>query len=242
MYNEFSLIYDRLMDEVGLRADDWANYLKELLKLDENNYVCLELGAGTGRISEHLADSFKSLTLLDSSNEMLSIAEQRLRDKENTFIISGDLANFNLNKRYDLIMSLGDSVNYLPSLELIESFLQSSFNHLVEGGILTFDFKTIKCGELYKENIDIFDLEDLYCVYETDYVQNTIYHDLTWFTKVKDNSYRKYEESQEQYLYSIKNIKKLIKRVGFREIKLYNFNTAHDGDENNYRIQVFCKK
>ncbi len=57
---------------------DAARWLAEWLPQDGSNGSCLELGAGTGLFSQHLADRFQHLDCTDISPEMLQQCRERL--------------------------------------------------------------------------------------------------------------------------------------------------------------------
>lgn len=57
---------------------DAARWLAEWLPQDGSNGSCLELGAGTGLFSQHLADRFQHLDCTDISPEMLLQCRERL--------------------------------------------------------------------------------------------------------------------------------------------------------------------
>ena len=92
---------------------------RELLKVDipffldlAREYNCseiLELACGTGRIAIPLAKEGLSVTGLDISLEMLNIFNEKIKHLPDEIsnrirIVQGDMSNFNLNKRYDLVL------------------------------------------------------------------------------------------------------------------------------------------
>ena len=68
----------------------------------------LDLGAGTGLLSEVVADRFPhaSLTLVDFSEKMLDVARQRLAGRGDRFrFVVADYVEEPLSERYDLVVS-----------------------------------------------------------------------------------------------------------------------------------------
>ena len=81
-YTEFAAVYDEFMDNVPY--DEWADYLHGLLQKDgiEDGLV-LDLGCGTGAMTERMAAFGYDMIGADNSEEMLEIAmEKRLNFTE----------------------------------------------------------------------------------------------------------------------------------------------------------------
>ena len=82
------------MSEFDQKAGDWdknrmnlerteavAAQLKKLIP-NRPGLSALEFGAGTGLLSFHLKDRFSEITLMDSSKEMLNVAEKKMDESE----------------------------------------------------------------------------------------------------------------------------------------------------------------
>ena len=72
-YTGFAEVYDIFMDNIPYQ--EWSRYVVELL--EENGIkdgLILELGCGTGKMTELLSEQGYDMIGLDSSEEMLSIA------------------------------------------------------------------------------------------------------------------------------------------------------------------------
>lgn len=242
MYNEFSTIYDRLMADLGVSYKEWSDYILKVLGDNLKEKTVLEVACGTGNISEYICKHVKELDVMDLSSEMLSIAEQRMRKDKNVHFYRSNMLDMRFNKKYNIIYSSGDSVNYLKNLEEFKKFLENAYNHLAPDGLLTFDMKTLSFISDYRENTDIFEFDDLVCIYNSDIEDNKVIHDLQWFSLEEDNLYSRHFEYQEQYLYSSEAIKKLLLEVGFKDIIGFSFNSLVEGDEREKRIQFFAKK
>ncbi|PKL69754.1 MAG: class I SAM-dependent methyltransferase [Methanomicrobiales archaeon HGW-Methanomicrobiales-1] len=67
----------------------------------------LDIGAGTGLLSALMTRKFPDaqLTLVDLSESMLSIAQERFADRKNVRYITGDYSSVDFAGRYDLICS-----------------------------------------------------------------------------------------------------------------------------------------
>lgn len=122
---------DHLTDDIQFYVD----YAKNL-----NCANILELGCGTGRVSLALAKAGFNVVGLDLSKEMLDVFKQKLASldeniKNRIEIVHGNMACFDLNKKFDLIIvpfrafqSLTDDNDIACSLGCIK-------NHLSDRGI-----------------------------------------------------------------------------------------------------------
>ena len=75
-YRSFAWVYDLFMDNIDYPA--WCEYLSGLLKKNGiEDGLILELGCGTGSMTELLADKGYDMIGIDNSEEMLEIAMEK---------------------------------------------------------------------------------------------------------------------------------------------------------------------
>jgi SAM-dependent methyltransferase len=127
--------YDRV---VGPR-DDAANYLVSLTKrYNPKAKTVLELGCGSGSILKVLTKHY-SCEGIDLSSEMLKIA----RDKApRATLHRGDITNFDLKRRFDVIICPFDTLNHVISFKGWCSVFRNAHKHLNPGGVFIFDINT----------------------------------------------------------------------------------------------------
>jgi SAM-dependent methyltransferase len=95
----------------------------------------LELTSGTGRLSIPLIEAGVKLTCLDSSREMLSVLRQKLSTKSlEAPVYQMDMCNFDLPKRFDLIIIPFNSFSEITEPESQAMALQSTRRHLLDSG------------------------------------------------------------------------------------------------------------
>ena len=129
-YSKLVKYYDLLHDEKDYRKE--AEYFTKLIltyKTTKENKL-LDLACGTGEHIKYLKQHF-NCEGLDISEEMIFIAQQKNTDLK--FYI-GDMATFNLNKKFDVITLLFNSIGYLNKKKIELLFKQVS-KHLNTGGI-----------------------------------------------------------------------------------------------------------
>ena len=75
-YTSFARVYDTFMDNIPY--EEWADYIRETLeKYDIRDGLVLDLGCGTGTLTELLAASGYDMIGADNSDEMLEIAMEK---------------------------------------------------------------------------------------------------------------------------------------------------------------------
>ena len=78
-YSVLSQIYDQLM--VNVDYEMWASYIEYLiLEQGERPLNILELGCGSGNVTEKLLEKGYEVVGIDYSEEMLEIAEEKTEE------------------------------------------------------------------------------------------------------------------------------------------------------------------
>ncbi|MGL4607183.1 MAG: class I SAM-dependent DNA methyltransferase [Eubacteriaceae bacterium] len=246
MYEEFALVYDELMKEINY--SEWTSYLQRLfLNAKREIKSVLEFGCGTGNITCRLAEKGFDIAAVDLSETMLTIADEkadRLGLKNIQFYL-GDMSSFQINKKFDAVISCCDSVNYLKDIETLQSFLLCSYDCLETNGRLYFDLNTItKYKQTIYDNTYVYDLDDIYCVWENEpnFAQNEMKFHLTFFSKNDNNTYNRHEETQTQYLFTIEDVFRSLTHIGFKNIKIYDFGSYVQGSNESERVQIIAEK
>ncbi|KNZ41057.1 class I SAM-dependent DNA methyltransferase [Acetobacterium bakii] len=246
MYQEFAQVYDELMKEIDY--SQWSEYLQRLF-LNANREIksVLEFGCGTGNITCNLAKKGFEMTAVDISEAMLTIADEKAdaMDLKNIQFYLGDMSNFKIDKNYDAVISCCDSVNYLPTLEAIQSFLVCSHDSLKSKGLLLFDINTVtKYKKTIMDNTYVYDTDDVFCVWENepDFTKGEMHFNLTFFSKNPNETYNRYEETQTQYMYTIDEINRCLLNIGFHKIKFFDFGSYNPGSNEGERIQIIAEK
>jgi SAM-dependent methyltransferase len=140
-YERFAAFYDVVMDDPGPRAAR-VNAAIERYRPDPTSL--LEVGCGTGSILARL-ETGAQLTGLDRSPEMLAIAAAKVPGAE---LVEGDMAGFDLGRRFDVVACVFDSINHLLDVASWASLINCVDRHLTDGGLFVFDVNTV--GELHR--------------------------------------------------------------------------------------------
>ena len=159
-YTGFAEVYDELMDNVPY--EEWAAFVVSVLKeygvggvvpedtgelaknlATERNTV-LDLGCGTGTLTELLARAGFDMIGVDNSEEMLEIAiQKRERSGSDILYLLQDMRECELYGTVGAVCSVCDSLNYILEDEDMVKVFSLVNNYLYPGGIFVFDFNTV---------------------------------------------------------------------------------------------------
>ncbi len=139
-YTALAEIYDFVMRDVPYKR--WAKYIVKLIKnFHPKAKRILELACGTGTMILLLKKQGFEIDGLDLSPQMIEKAKRKVKSADVKFFIS-DMSNFKADKKYDVVLCLYDSVNYLQSIENFRKLFENVWNSLDENGIFIFDIST----------------------------------------------------------------------------------------------------
>ena len=263
-YRSFASVYDEFMDGTDYQktADQiqdmitrfgvskpsqkrtGASEAKDVLLAAENNLV-VDLGCGTGKLTEILADRGYDVMGIDLSEEMLGMALER-RDslRHKTLYLCQDMREFELYGTAGTFVSVGDSVNYLLTDEDMARLFERVNTFLFPGGIFVFDFKTL---HLYRDVIGdstiAEDREDCSFIWENWYDDESRIneYDLSLFIRENrmgedDNLFRKYQEIHRQRGYTLEEMKRFAQAAGMTWITEMDSDTMGPVGEESERI------
>ena len=138
--NIYSQYYDLLYRDKNYSGE--VDYIIKLIKENSNEAkTLLDMGSGTGKHAELFCNNGYIVHGIDLSEDMLKIAKNRIKDKEDKLSFShSKIQELDLNKKFDVVVSLFHVMCYQNSNnELIKAF-EVAKNHLKKDGIFIFDF------------------------------------------------------------------------------------------------------
>ncbi|MCF6465797.1 class I SAM-dependent DNA methyltransferase [Clostridium sp. Cult2] len=224
MYEDFAFLYDQLMMDIDYK--EWYSYIKDIMeKFHKNPKSVLEMACGTGNLSYYLAKDGFDLTCFDLSTDMLSIAYNKLREFKNVNILNQNMIDFQLNKKFDGVLSICDSINYIIDKDNLLNTFKNVKNHLNPDGIFIFDINSYyKLKEVIGNNTFIEDQENLLYIWQNyfDEKNNLSEFYLTFFVKEFKDYYKRFDEYHIEKAYKIDEIVELLGLANFSEIYYYN--------------------
>ena len=245
MYGSFAYVYDKFMDDVPY--EEWADYVQSLLmEYEVREGLVLELGCGTGNLTEILASRGYDMIGVDLSADMLDIAmEKRERSGRDILYLMQDMRGFELYGTVRAAVSICDSMNYLQEeKDLLSTFMLVN-NYLDPGGIFIFDLNTAyKYRELIGDTTIAENREGASFIWEnTWYEEEKVNeYDLTIFAETENGLYQKFEETHFQRAYDLKTVKRLIAEAGMEFLAAYDAFTREPVRPDSERIYVIARE
>ena len=135
LYHELAEYYYAL-EEKHRNIDDDISLIESLLKHKKNPSL-LDLGCGTGEHLFKLSKTGIKCTGIDASNSMLRIA--KLRFPDSIEFKNEDMRFINFNKKFDLVISLFGSFNYITEDADINKVFKNTWDALKPDGIGLFE-------------------------------------------------------------------------------------------------------
>jgi cyclopropane fatty-acyl-phospholipid synthase-like methyltransferase len=245
-YTSFAEVYDTFMDNVPY--EEWAEYLAELLQeYDIEDGLVLDLGCGTGSLTEILATKGYDMIGADGSAEMLEIAmEKKAQSGHDILYLLQDMREFELYGTVRAVVSVCDCVNYITDEKELEQVFRLVNNYLDPEGIFIFDFNTeYKYKEILGEQTIAEDREDCSFIWDNYYYEDESMneYELTLFIKEQDsNLYRKYQEMHYQKAYTLDAMRELVEWSGLEFVTAYDAYTRKAPTETSERVCVVARE
>ena len=215
-YTSFAQVYDLFMDNVPY--EEWAAYVRGILtEYGIGSGLVLDMGCGTGSLTECLARAGYDMIGVDSSEDMLEIAmDKRGRSGLDILYLLQDMREFELYGTVRAVVSICDSMNYiLDYADLVQVFRLVN-NYLDPGGIFIFDLNTeYKYEALMGSRTFAEDREDGSFIWYNEYSpeDHINEYDLTLFVR-EGKLFRRFQETHYQRAYSPAEVRRAAAEAG----------------------------
>lgn len=233
-FKDIAPFYDVLMQGVPYKM--WANYYYLLLSHHHlNPEKLLDVCCGTGTLSEIFTKENFKVTGFDLSASMID--EARKKAKKHQLDIQyyvQDATRFELGQKFDGAYSFFDSLNYILEPEDLGQTFHQVAKHLVAGGSFIFDLNTA-----YAFETKLFDQSDLDPEEEVKYQWRGDYDSQSLQIKVKMEFWYQghyFFEEHRQRAHPEFEVKSLLRRAGFGEIKVYDSYTLDRAKKRSDRV------
>lgn len=205
-YAKLAHYYDELLADEESLIHYW---LPEMIEVTKAPNV-LELACGSGLFSRILEQVGYSVVATDLQEEMIGVAK-KLNSKIDYF--SMDMSDFELNREFDQIICICDSINYLD-LQQIRSMFASVYKHLRKNGQFLFDMHHLaRLNEFQHGFVEEGKLADTYYQWS---IQSDKEHGMLFenFVFYEDDEIT--VEKHKQYVYDVYTILSILEDCGFK--------------------------
>ena len=243
---EIAPLYDMLM--TGVPYTEWLVYLRKLL--DERKARprhVLDLACGTGNVSELLTQEGYAVTGVDIAPGMIAQARQKAETKNLAIAYHvQDAAALDLpGQRFDLCVSLFDSLNYITDPQRLQQAMSQVAAHLTRNGLFIFDINTE-----YALVNHFFDQNNLGSNDRLLYDWKSAFDPLTRLCRVDmkfryrqdDDTERVFEEVHWQFAYRTEEIIAMLESAGFDQITPYKAYSLRQPVRTSDRIFYVARK
>jgi SAM-dependent methyltransferase len=132
MFSESTDLYDKIytkLKDYSKEAGEVGSWIK---RLRPNAKSVLDVACGTGEHGRFLSTEYQ-VDGIDLNAEFVQIA--RSKNPSGQYHV-GDMINFNLGKRYDVLICLFSSIGYVQTIENLKTTIATFDRHLNDDGIM----------------------------------------------------------------------------------------------------------
>lgn len=244
-YESFARVYDDFMDNIPY--EEWSQYLISLLKeYGIEDGLLLDLGCGTGNITQKLAKAGYDMIGIDNSLEMLEIAQEKVgKEEKDILYLMQDMREFELYGTVKAVVSICDSMNYITDVKDLTEVMKLVNNYLDPEGYFIFDMNTLyKYETLLADNTIAEDREQMSFIWDNYFYEEERINEyqLHLFLQEEDGRYQKYTETHYQKAYTIEEVKQALQDAGMEFVAVYDAFTRKEPDRESERVYFIARE
>ena len=242
-YGIFADFYDALTLNVDYKAR--AEYIIKTLKsIGHNMGLTLDLACGTGKLTVELKKSGVDVYGADASADMLSFARENAAENNlDILFLCQKMQELDLYGTVDTCVCTLDSINHLTNPGDVKEAFERVSLFMNKGGCFFFDVNTIyKHREILGNNTFVYDLDEVYCVWENSLKENNVVDiDINFFVP-EGNLYERFEESFSERAYTDSELTSMLENSGFKVVKRLGDMSDEAPKENEQRVIYIAEK
>lgn len=272
-YTDFASVYDTFMDDAPY--EEWADFLAGLIQkygisktkydinvinetaespaqvdneiLNSEKNLVLDLGCGTGTLTELLYQRGYDMIGVDNSQEMLNIAlAKKEKSGSEILYLCQDMRELDLYSTIGTVISVCDSVNYLLEDEEVQDTFLLVNNYLYPGGLFIFDFNTVyKYEKVIGDTTIAENRENCSFIWENYYhaKERINEYDLTIFAREEKGEYfRRFAETHFQKGYTLEEMTGFVEQAGMKVVLVLDADTHREPVKESERIYVIARE
>lgn len=215
MKKTFAEIYDSMMEYVDY--DEWSRLIDKKISPFIKDKNILEIGCGTGEIAVRMQKKGYKVEAIDNSIEMLKLAKEKYKNIE---FIKKDMRNLEYEEKFDAVISVFDTLNYLNSYDDLIFSLEGIKKSLKSKGVFLFDIITKKMLEnMFPDGIFADDRDNMTILWKHREIDNLEEISTSFFIKEEENNYYRVDEVFMKKMFSMKKLDEIIEKPGFKLLK-----------------------
>ncbi len=257
-YQDFACVYDELMDATPY--DMWCERITNLIAkygvsrperdaedlLDSEKNLVVDLGCGTGTLTELLYRKGYDMIGVDSSESMLGIAlDKKDKSGDEILYLLQDMRELDLYSTVGTVISVCDSVNYILEEEELLTVFSLVNNYLYPGGIFIFDFNTdYKYREVIGDTTIAENRDDCSFIWENLYdpEEELNEYNLTIFVQEDGDMFRRFTETHLQRGYTPEQMCRLVEQAGMTVVEMKDADTGEAVTAESERVYLVARE
>ncbi len=243
-YKSFAAHYDSLTQNVDYAAL-CEHYTALISQYGNGGNLVLDLACGTGSLSVLLAKSGYDVIGVDASEEMLSLAMNKIESFGNPIFLNQIMQELDLFGTIDAAICSLDSINHLTTESDVKKAIEKVSLFLNPNGLFIFDINTLyKHREILGNNTFVYDTDDVYCVWQNSYNDKNGQIDISldFFSQDNSGKYTRSCENFGEYYYSDEFLMQTLEVNSLKCIvKLDDF-TQNPAKNDSQRVLYVCRK
>lgn len=232
-------IYDKVMGNNFFQR--WRPVVDKLLHICNVRYRSVaDVACGTGGVLLYFYNKKKTVFGVDNSLKMIKLAKRKI-GKRRIKIIKMDMRNFVLKEKMDLITCNFNTLNETQSIGDFKRAVSSIYDNLKPGGRAIFDVISVSNGrtaagtKIYKIGNSMVIIKNAWDEEKKRIVLSLLL--------IKRNKVEKaLTEEHVLLLHHLKDLRKYLKEIGFREVKAFSFPELKVARENCPRYIFVVRK
>lgn len=221
-YVDFAYLYDNLICQ---DYEKWADYIEKIFEINKiKPKLVLDLGCGTGSITNILSKRGYDMIGIDISCDMLNVARDKMiKEERDVLYLCQDIRNFELYGTVDAILCTLDVLNYITDEKELEKVFLLAKNYLNNGGIFIFDINTrYKFENVLSNNTFVTDENGVFYTWENEYKNDLSTQYFSFFKEEPNGQYSRFDEIHVQRAYDLEKLCDLLKSCGFSVTGIYD--------------------
>lgn len=241
-YTDFAAVYDLFMEETPYQ--EWKERIVGTLK---EHGICdglvLDLGCGTGTMTEILGREGYDMIGVDASCDMLDVAvKKREISGLDILYLCQDMRELELYGTVRAVVCICDSLNYLLERDDLTETFRLVNNYLDPKGLFLFDFNTVhKYRDVIGDRTIAENREEASFIWENEYDEETGLNEYALTLFIRDRESGLYVKTEEEHLqrgYELEEVKDCLQKAGLTFLSAYDTDTNGEVTKDSERITV----
>ena len=222
-YEALAFSYDALTYDIAY--DQALDFMEKILgQLGKKPQTVVELACGTGSMTVRLAKRGYTVTGMDISQEMLTVAYDKVLEleKNRPLLVQQSMQELDLPAPVDMVVCFLDSINYLTHPADCRETFRRVFENLKAGGVFLFDINSAEKLRQLDGQVFLDETDDAYCVWRAAFEEDerTCYYGFDLFQREGELWKRSFEEHAE-YAYEAEELAQWLRDAGFMHVALF---------------------